>query len=71
MEDLRPQTDKFVAADNSGRVTGVVLTLRGTPENGGVDEEGHPFDSLSRFFAPWLGINEDHVCGEWIGMGMC
>jgi PhzF family phenazine biosynthesis protein len=34
-------------------ITGVIVTAQGKP----------PYDFVSRFFAPWLGINEDPVTG--------
>lgn len=44
---------------------GMVLTTRGMDVNGAmVTAEGAPpYDFVSRFFAPWLGIDEDPVTG--------
>lgn len=51
---LAPRADALLAADNPHGVVGVVVTSRG---------DGKPFDFVSRFFAPWLGILEDPVTG--------
>ncbi len=52
-----------MAAHNSGKVKGVIVTLRGNPDTGSVDHDGKPFDFVSRYFAPWNGIPEDPVTG--------
>ena len=40
---------------------GVIVTMKGNKEF--CNEEGTQFDFVSRYFAPWLGINEDPVTG--------
>lgn len=47
---LEPCFEELASCDLRG---GVIVTARGSP----------PFDFVSRFFAPALGINEDSVCG--------
>ena len=42
---------------------GVILTLKGSQENGAVDGEGKQYDFISRYFAPWNGISEDPFTG--------
>jgi len=56
LEAIRPNSDRLLAAENSGRVAGVILTLRARAE----DKE----DFFSRYFAPWNGIPEDPVTGS-------
>ena len=38
--------------------------MKGGKENGCVDGNGREYDFVSRYFAPWNGINEDPVTGE-------
>ncbi|KAM4597486.1 phenazine biosynthesis-like domain-containing protein isoform 2-T2 [Fundulus diaphanus] len=45
-------------SDSSGRVRGVIVTMKGSPDC----KPG--FDFYSRYFAPWCGIPEDPVCGS-------
>ncbi len=53
VRDLKPDFSAMRAASTQIEVTGVVVTSTGTPGN----------DFVSRFFAPWLGIDEDPVTG--------
>ena len=43
----------MTAIPTSENITGVIVTSPGHP----------PYDFVSRFFAPWLGVNEDPVTG--------
>ncbi|CAB3987475.1 Prolyl 4-hydroxylase subunit alpha-1 [Paramuricea clavata] len=43
-------------------VRGVIVTVRGN--EGYCNEQGTQFDFVSRYFAPWNGINEDPVTGS-------
>jgi len=57
--------DKLLSVAPRGiLMQGVLLTLRGTKENGGVDATERVYDFMSRYFAPWVGIREDPVCGS-------
>lgn len=56
LEAIRPHTERLAGLETSGRVKGVILTLRARPE----DQE----DFFSRYFAPWNGIPEDPVTGS-------
>jgi len=56
LEAIRPNTARFPGLESSGRVAGVILTLRARLE----DKE----DFYSRYFAPWVGIPEDPVTGS-------
>lgn len=51
--DLQPDFEHMTALRTSENITGVIVTSRSHP----------PYDFVSRFFAPWLGINEDPVTG--------
>ncbi|MFB3888073.1 MAG: PhzF family phenazine biosynthesis protein [Candidatus Bathyarchaeia archaeon] len=51
---LQPDFDRLKATQNKETSMGVIVTARG---NG-------PFDFVSRFFGPQLGINEDPVTGS-------
>nr|KAG5709406.1 hypothetical protein BaRGS_029255 [Batillaria attramentaria] len=42
----------------------VIVTTRGTPEQGYVDDQGVAYDFVSRCFAPWSGVPEDPVTGS-------
>ncbi|XP_027871342.1 phenazine biosynthesis-like domain-containing protein isoform X2 [Xiphophorus couchianus] len=46
------------SSDSSGRVGGVIVTTKGSPDC----KPG--FDFYSRYFAPWAGIPEDPVTGS-------
>ncbi len=50
---LQPDFERMPAIRTSENITGVIVTAPGHP----------PYDFVSRFFAPWLGINEDPVTG--------
>ena len=70
LEAIRPNSDRLLASDTSGRVAGVILTLRCVVINNhqlrylcnvslcsrarAEDKE----DFFSRYFAPWNGIPE-------------
>uniref|UniRef100_A0A8C4QPD1 Phenazine biosynthesis like protein domain containing n=1 Tax=Eptatretus burgeri TaxID=7764 RepID=A0A8C4QPD1_EPTBU len=55
LERLSVDTASLLAADTGARVRGVIVTLRG---------DGRPYNFYSRYFAPWVGINEDPVTGS-------
>ena len=42
---------------------GVIVTAAGAGRDGGAGGDGD-FDIVSRYFAPWLGIDEDPVTGS-------
>ncbi len=43
----------------------VLLTVKGGLENGFVNEKGEAYDFGSRFFAPWVAVPEDPICGTF------
>ncbi len=53
VRDLRPDPRGMVVATRGMEVNGAMVTAEGAP----------PYDFVSRFFAPWLGIDEDPVTG--------
>ena len=56
LEQLDVSTQKLRAAHNSGKVAGVIVTVK--------SRSATQYDFFSRYFAPWVGISEDHVTGE-------
>ncbi|XP_033114183.1 phenazine biosynthesis-like domain-containing protein isoform X2 [Anneissia japonica] len=63
LEGLKPDTTAMMKAFPDGHIKGVIVTLRGCPENGAKDECGEIFDFMSRYFDPWNGFPEDPVTG--------
>lgn len=53
----------MMAAEVTGKVKGVIVTMKGSTENGAVSSDGEAYDFVSRYFAPWNGIPEDPVTG--------
>ncbi|XP_060071714.1 phenazine biosynthesis-like domain-containing protein 1 [Ylistrum balloti] len=60
LENLQPEITNFQKVESSGRIMGVIVTVRG--EKG--DGKQKTYDFLSRYFAPWNGIPEDPVTGS-------
>ncbi len=54
ISDLKPDFEKIKQLSLSRDIRGVIVTARG----------GAKYDFISRFFAPWVGINEDPVTGS-------
>lgn len=50
---LSPNFELMKCVENEDEIRGVIVTSLGIP----------PYDFVSRFFAPWVGINEDPVTG--------
>ncbi|XP_045147612.1 phenazine biosynthesis-like domain-containing protein [Echinops telfairi] len=59
LEDLKVNTQDLPQVENSGKVKGLILTVKG--EAGG---QSRAFDFYSRYFAPWVGVAEDPVTGS-------
>lgn len=59
LEELQVSAQRFLSAEKTGKVKGLILTLKGK-SNG--KEKGHDF--YSRYFAPWYGVLEDPVTGS-------
>lgn len=51
---LEPDFKHMKSISTKDNITGVIVTSKGHP----------PYDFVSRFFAPWVGINEDPVTGS-------
>lgn len=59
-----PDPSTLKAACPSG-VAGVIVAVRGGEEEGGPEASGNrSYRCTSRFFAPWMGIDEDAVTGS-------
>ncbi|PRW58925.1 phenazine biosynthesis-like domain-containing [Chlorella sorokiniana] len=52
---LQPNNAQLGAAHTGGQLVGVIVSMAG---------DGSPHDFLSRFFAPWAGIEEDPATGS-------
>jgi len=64
-ESLKPDTNLMHQFDPTGdHIKGVCVTMKGTIENGWLDENGTTYDFVSRYLAPWLGVAEDPVTGS-------
>ncbi|XP_036294218.1 phenazine biosynthesis-like domain-containing protein isoform X1 [Pipistrellus kuhlii] len=59
LENLKVSTQDLLQIENTGKVRGLILTLKGEP--GG---QTQAFDFYSRYFAPWVGVAEDPVTGS-------
>ncbi|XP_069877078.1 phenazine biosynthesis-like domain-containing protein isoform X2 [Dipodomys merriami] len=59
LETLKVNTESLPHIENTGKVKGLILTLKGEP--GG---QTQAFDFYSRYFAPWWGVAEDPVTGS-------
>nr|XP_006630505.1 PREDICTED: phenazine biosynthesis-like domain-containing protein isoform X1 [Lepisosteus oculatus] len=58
LESLKPDPQSLMQSDSTGKVKGLILTLKGNPQ-------GQPgYDFYSRYFAPWNGVSEDPVTGS-------
>ena len=45
-------------------VRGVIVTVKGSQEFGYCNNKQTAYDFVSRYFAPWVGVNEDPVTGR-------
>uniref|UniRef100_A0A8C0ZLF6 Phenazine biosynthesis-like domain-containing protein n=2 Tax=Castor canadensis TaxID=51338 RepID=A0A8C0ZLF6_CASCN len=59
LETLKVNTENLTQVENTGKVKGLLLTLKGEP--GG---QTGAFDFYSRYFTPWFGVAEDPVTGQ-------
>lgn len=53
VKNLKPSIELMCSADTNENICGVIVTSRGH----------QPYDFVSRYFAPWVGVNEDPVTG--------
>ena len=67
LENLPLDPNRLGAAhDNQLRKTGlngIIATVKGSPKKN-QENYGQEVDFVSRYFGPWIGIPEDHVCGS-------
>ncbi|XP_021115145.1 phenazine biosynthesis-like domain-containing protein isoform X3 [Heterocephalus glaber] len=59
LETLKVNTANLTQVENTGKVKGLILTLKGEPAG-----QTQAFDFYSRYFAPWVGVAEDPVTGS-------
>ncbi|CAM1302346.1 PBLD (predicted) [Pycnogonum litorale] len=64
LENINPSTTEMMKVYSDDQIMGVILTLQGNKENGSCDKNGEMYDFVSRYFAPWHGIDEDPVTGS-------
>lgn len=55
-EELKVSAQHFLSVEKTGKVKGLILTVKG-------NSSGKGYDFYSRYFAPWYGVLEDPVCG--------
>ncbi len=53
LRNLKPDFERMKSSGTRDKIAGVIVTSKGQA----------PYDFVSRFFAPWFGINEDPVTG--------
>lgn len=56
LENLKVSAQHFLSAEKTGKVKGLILTVKGNSSG-----KGHDF--YSRYFSPWYGVLEDPVTG--------
>ena len=61
-ESFKPDIKK--AEKETDKTKMVTVTMKADPSQGFKDRNGRPFDFVSRFFAPWFGVDEDSVTGS-------
>lgn len=64
LEKLQVNAQQFLSAEKTGKVKGLILTLKG---NSSGKDKGRDF--YSRYFAPWYGVLEDPVTGMYLHHG--
>ncbi|OWF51847.1 phenazine biosynthesis-like domain-containing protein [Mizuhopecten yessoensis] len=64
LESLKPDITNFQNVESSGRIRGVIVTVKEGSESANGDKKQKTYDFLSRYFAPWNGIPEDPVTGS-------
>ena len=55
LETISPNSNNMISV-HTGKIKGVIVTVK---------SEGEAYDFLSRYFAPWVGIPEDPVTGQY------
>uniref|UniRef100_A0A9J7X8G2 Phenazine biosynthesis-like protein domain containing 2 n=1 Tax=Cyprinus carpio carpio TaxID=630221 RepID=A0A9J7X8G2_CYPCA len=58
LTSLKPEAEALLKNESTGKIKGVIVTMKGAP----TAQPGYDF--YSRYFAPWVGILEDPVCGS-------
>ncbi|XP_046344340.2 phenazine biosynthesis-like domain-containing protein [Haliotis rufescens] len=61
-ESWQPDIGSIETSTNKLRV--LIITTRGSTEEGYVDKSGAPYDFVSRCFSPWTSSREDAVTGS-------
>ncbi|XP_041364217.1 phenazine biosynthesis-like domain-containing protein 1 [Gigantopelta aegis] len=61
-EDWTPNIS--IMNDATDSLVALIITTRGSPQQGYKDNKGKPYDFVSRVFDPWTGLSEDPVTGS-------
>lgn len=64
---MKPNFSSMITIHPNGDfVKGLIVTIKpnNSKEQGFIDKDQKPFDYVSRYFAPWVGINEDPATGS-------
>lgn len=64
LKKISPPMKEMMETYSNDDIMGVIVTMKGTTENGCLSSNGKPYDFVSRYFAPWHGIDEDPVTGS-------
>lgn len=65
--DMKPNYSLMTTLHPNGDfVKGLIVTIKpnDSKKQGFIDKDQIPFDYISRYFAPWVGINEDPATGS-------
>ena len=63
-ENLKVDTKALQESEQTGKIKGVIMTLKGSEANKCTDAKGNVYDFVSRYFVPWVGVAEDPVTGK-------
>ncbi|XP_042883440.1 phenazine biosynthesis-like domain-containing protein 2 isoform X2 [Penaeus japonicus] len=66
LENIRPDSRAMERLHDGSKVKAVIVCVKGRPGDREDAQEGveKEYDVLSRFFAPWYGVDEDPVTGS-------
>jgi len=66
VRELKPMTSQLTTLHSSCKVRGAIVTVKGSSTSTSAADAAYNnrYDFGSRYFAPWVGINEDPVTGR-------
>ena len=69
---MKPMISQLTARHSSGKVRGAIVTVKGASSAADDAANSSCYDFGSRYFAPWVGIDEDPVTGQCnVGIVTC